>query len=154
MDYRELQATLKTLRDCGYITKTFKLNQRREVLQAEFDRIKAIAFSKTLTPPQTEPAPQQPQTEPAPAPKPEPETRQVTTSFAPLIQEFDNYIPAYKLAEALGNLNPTKFWQWAYSQTRSGLIELSTLQEGFRYTPDQLRYQAQGYANWFFVSFN
>lgn len=138
MNYRELQATLKTLRDCGYIAKTFKLNQRREVLQAEFDRIKAIAMSKIIT----TPAPQQP------------ETRQVTTSFAPLIQAYDNYIPAYELAKLLGNLSPSKFWQWAYNQARSGLIELSTLQEGFRYTPDQLRYQAQGYANWFFVSFN
>ncbi len=146
MNYRELQATLKTLRDCGYIAKTFKLNQRREVLQAEFDRIKAIAMSKIIT----TPAPQQPE---QPAPQ-QPETRQVTTSFAPLIQEFDNYIPAYELAKLLGNLSPSKFWQWAYSQARLGLIELSTLQEGFRYTPDQLRYQAQGYANWFFVSFN
>ena len=150
MNYHQLQATLKTLRDCGYIAKTFKLNQRREVLQAEFDRIKAIAFSKTLTAPQQpeQPAPQQPKTEPAPAP------RQVVTNFAPLIKKFDNYIPAYELAKVLGNLSPSKFWQWAYEQTRSGLIELSTLQEGFRYTPDQLRYQARGYANWFFVSFN
>lgn len=146
MNYRELQATLKTLRDCGYIAKTFKLNQRREVLQAEFDRIKAISMSKIIT----TPAPQQPE---QPAPQ-QPETRQVTTSFAPLIQEFDNYIPVYELAKLLGNLSPSKFWQWAYNQARSGLIELSTLQEGFHYTPDQLRYQAQGYANWFFVSFN
>ena len=146
MNYRELQATLKTLRDCGYIAKTFKLNQRREVLQAEFDRIKAISMSKIIT----TPAPQQPE---QPAPQ-QPETRQVTTSFAPLIQEFDNYIPVYELAKLLGNLSPSKFWQWAYNQARSGLIELSTLQEGFRYTPDQLRYQAQGYDNWFFVSFN
>lgn len=146
MNYRELQATLKTLRDCGYIAKTFKLNQRREVLQAEFDRIKAIAMSKIIT----TPAPQQPE---QPAPQ-QPETRQVTTSFAPLIQAYDNYIPAYELAKLLGNLSPSKFWQWAYNQMRSGLIELSTLQEGFHYTPDQLRYQAQGYANWFFVSFN
>ena len=147
MNYRELQATLKTLRDCGYIAKTFKLNQRREVLQAEFDRIKAIALSKTLT--ETE----QPKTEPAPESQ-QSETRQVTTSFAPLIQAYDNYIPAYELAKLLGNLSPSKFWQWAYNQARSGLIELSTLQEGFHYTSDQLRYQAQGYANWFFVSFN
>lgn len=145
MNYRELQATLKTLRDCGYITKTFKLNQQREVLQAEFDRIKAIAMSKIITTPAPEPE--------QPAPQ-QPETRQVTTSFAPLIQAYDNYIPAYELAKLLGNLSPSKFWKWAYKQTRSGLIELSTLQEGFHYTPDQLRYQAQGYANWFFVSFN
>lgn len=146
MNYHQLQASLKTLRDCGYIAKTFKLNQRREILQAEFDRIKAIAFSKTLTTPQPEPAP-------APQ-QPEPETRQVTTSFAPLIQAYDNYIPAYELAKLLGNLSPSKFWKWAYEQTRSGLIELSTLQEGFHYTPDQLRYQARGYCNWFFISFN
>lgn len=146
MNYHQLQATLKSLRDCGYVAKSFKLNQRREVLQAEFDRIKAIAMSKIIT----TPAPQQPE---QPAPQ-QPETRQVTTSFAPLIQAYDNYIPAYELAKLLGNLSPTKFWQWAYNQARSGLIELSTLQEGFHYTPDQLRYQARGYANWFFVSFN
>lgn len=152
MNYHQLQSALKTLRDCGHVARSFKLNQRREILQAEFDRVKAIAMSKIIPTPQ--PAPQQPQTEPAPAPKPEPETRQAATNFAPLIKEFDNYIPAYKLAELLGNLNPTKFWKWAYDQTRSGLIELSTLQEGFHYTPDQLRYQARGYCNWFFISFN
>ena len=98
MNYRELQATLKTLRDCGYIAKTFKINQRREVLQAEFDRIKAIALSKTLT--ETE-QPKQTQTEPAP---------QQPQNFSKLINAYDNYIPCYELANEMG-MNPKEFWK-------------------------------------------
>ena len=139
MNYRELQATLKTLRDCGYIAKTFKINQRREVLQAEFDRIKAIALSKTLT--ETE-QPKQTQTEPAP---------QQPQNFSKLINAYDNYIPCYELANEMG-MNPKEFWKWAYANSRAGKIELSTLQENFRYTPDQQRYQDP--SGYFFVSFN
>lgn len=139
MNYRELQATLKALRNAGYVSKSFKLNQKKEVLQAEFDRIKAISLSKTLT--ETE-QPQQTQTEPAP---------QQPQNFSKLINAYDNYIPCYELANEMG-MNPKEFWKWAYANSRAGKIELSTLQENFRYTPDQQRYQDP--SGYFFVSFN
>jgi hypothetical protein len=141
MNYCQLQTTLKALRNAGHIPQGFKLNQKREVLQAKFDEVKAIAFSKTIT---TSAAPT---VEPTQAPQATP-----AVTFTQLIKEFDNYIPAYELAKQLGGLNPKEFWKWAYAASRQGKIELSTLQENFRYTPDQYRYaDPSGY---FFVSFN
>ena len=139
MNYRELQTTLKSLRNAGHVSQSFKLNQKREVLQAEFDRVKAIAFSKIITTsaaPTVEPTPQQPQ------------------DFSKLIKAYDNYIPAYELAKHMGGITPKDFWKWAYAQVRAGEIELSTLQEGKNFTEDQRKYEAKGDANWFFVMFN
>lgn len=142
MTYRQLQQTLKSLREAGHIPQSFKLNQKREVLQAKFDEVKAIAFSKTIA---TSAAPTVEPTQPATQATP-------AVTFSQLIREFDNYIPAYELAKRLGGLNPKEFWKWAYAASRQGKIELSTLQENFRYTPDQHRYaDPSGY---FFVSFN
>lgn len=142
MTYRQLQQILKSLRDAGHIDSNFKLNQKREVLQAKFDEVKAIAFSKTIT---TSAAPTVETAQPAPKATP-------AVTFTQLIREFDNYIPAYELAKQLGGINPKEFWKWAYAASRQGKIELSTLQEGYHYTSDQQRYaDPSGY---FFVSFN
>ena len=141
MNYHQLQTTLKALRNAGYVSQSFKLNQKKEVLQAEFDRIKAIALSKTLT--ETE-QPQQTQTQTEPA-------LQQPQDFSKLIKAYDNYIPCYELANEMG-MNPKEFWKWAYANSRADKIELSTLQENFRYTSDQQRYQDP--SGYFFVSFN
>ena len=138
MNYRQLQTTLKALRNAGYVSQSFKLNQKKEVLQAEFDRVKAIALSEPVT------QPEQPKTEPAPE-------SQQPQDFSKLIKAYDNYIPCYELANEMG-MNPKEFWKWAYANSRADKIELSTLQENFRYTPDQQRYQDP--SGYFFVSFN
>jgi len=41
MSYKELQTALKTLRNQGLVDKSFRLNQRADVLQAEYDRVMA-----------------------------------------------------------------------------------------------------------------
>lgn len=60
MTYRQLQIALKAARNAGRIPTTFRLNQKKVILQAEYDRL--ISTPITL------------------APQPQPETKVLATA--------------------------------------------------------------------------
>lgn len=67
-----------------------------------------------------------------------------------LIDEYQNFIPVYELANAL-NLSYKQLWNWIYSRMRTDKITTYSIQESHSYTLEQLEWRdSQGL---FFVEF-
>ena len=56
-----------------------------------------------------------------------------------LIIKYENFVPAYEVAKAWG-LNKKEFWNKAYHMMRQNTVTCYRLQEGYRYTKEQLEY--------------
>lgn len=128
--YRQLQAQLKDLRELGYTN--IKLNSKKTVLQAELNRIidqirkdTAAAIEEETTETTKE------------FDKLEPTLENFLKAAEEKKEEYNNFIPFYELRSRLDCDRNT--WNELYFQaSREGLIIYHSLQEGGKYTDEQL----------------
>jgi pyruvate/2-oxoglutarate dehydrogenase complex dihydrolipoamide acyltransferase (E2) component len=134
LTYRQMQIVLKNARNEGQIESTFKLNQKKAILQAKIEELIAKAAAENEV--NQKKAAAAPTTEDAPA-----QTTDILTATRQAIEtlaaEYDNYIPMFALRPLMGGTRKEQDATFYHLESIDE-VELSSLVDTTPYTDDQL----------------